>query len=67
MGPSAVRGDLKKGNFLAFAGIRSPDRPVRSRVTITTDGRTVTLLKLRGMKSLTNIIKGTSRSRLIFI
>jgi hypothetical protein len=65
--PSAVRGLLKKGNFLASTGIRSPDCPVFSRVTVTTDGGTVKLLKLRRMKSMTNIIKGTSRSRLIFI
>jgi hypothetical protein len=67
MGPSDVMSVLKKGNVLACTGIRSLDRPVCSRVTVTTDGRRVKLLKLRGMKSATNIIKGTSRSRLIII
>lgn len=67
MGPSDVMGVLKKGNVLAYAGIRSSDLPFCSRVAITTDGRRVKLLKLRGMKSVTNIIKSTSRSRLIFI
>jgi len=67
VGPSAVRGDLKKENVLASAGIRSPERTVCSQVTICTDRRTLKLLKLRGMKSATNIIKGASRSRRIFI
>ena len=67
MGPGAVRSVLKKENVLASAGIRSPERPVCSQVTISSVKRTLKLLKQRGMKSVTNIGKSASRSRGIFI